>query len=370
MIRHRPVEGAVLILSNEDVDRVLTMPMVIAALEDAYRDLGEGDATTVPRVDSLAPHPTRPGAVHAFKTMSASFPRREVVALRLNSDVIEWPTGSDGAPRRRKIPAGPGGTYNGMIQLYSMATGEPLAMFPDGAVQRMRVGGTNGLAVRHLARDDARVVALIGSGWQAGAQVLAVTQVRPIERIRVFSPSEENRHRFVERLGTQVDTPLEAVAEGDAAVEGADIVMLATNSMAPVFDERWIVPGVTVTTIRGPEVSGRALAAFDRVVVHERDVVRGYAAGGVREMSPEFRGGEYRRSDAEAYDLATAATLVEVIAEPSRGRRSDDESIIFHNFVGMGLQFAAVGAAVFEAARQQGLGREIPTEWFLQHVHP
>jgi ornithine cyclodeaminase/alanine dehydrogenase-like protein (mu-crystallin family) len=100
----------VLILSNEDVEQVLTMPLVMRALEQAYRDLGAGEATTVPRVDTLAPHPSRPEAAHAFKTMSGSWPRHRVTALRLNSDVIDWPVGSNGARRRRKIPAGPGNT--------------------------------------------------------------------------------------------------------------------------------------------------------------------------------------------------------------------------------------------------------------------
>ena len=87
--------------------------------------------------------------------------------------------------RRVKLPAAPNGRFVGLVLLFSSETGEPLAIFPDGVIQRMRVGAANGIGVKHLARKDACTVAILGAGWQAGAQLMAVCAVRAIESIAV-----------------------------------------------------------------------------------------------------------------------------------------------------------------------------------------
>ena len=359
-----------LVLSNADVEQVLDMPSVMAALDRAYRDLAERRATNVPRVDSLAEHPGREDAVHAFKTMSASYPRGGVAALRLNSDVIAWPRSADGGIRRTKLPVSGEGLYNGGILLFSSETGELLAIMSDGVVQRMRVGATNGLALRHLAASDEPTVALLGSGWQAGAQIAAVVEALPVRQVRVFSPSRENRERFVATEGPKVATEVVAAESAEAAVHGADIIMLATNALTPVFQEEWLVPGLTVTTIRGPELPRSILRRFDRVVVHQHEMVRAFATDEARARSPEFHDGEYGAPDVDAFDLSVLPNLLDVLVDPSVGRSRPEDTVAFHNFVGMGLQFAAVGAVVLERARAAGLGHEVPTEWFLQDVHP
>ncbi|MGH7717063.1 MAG: ornithine cyclodeaminase family protein, partial [Vulcanimicrobiaceae bacterium] len=94
------------ILSNDDVTAILRMPDCVATLEAAYRDLGNRDAADIPRQDLLVPN-GQPGGVHAFKTMSGSWPRAGITALRLNSDVVSWPV-KDGVQRRVKIPAANG----------------------------------------------------------------------------------------------------------------------------------------------------------------------------------------------------------------------------------------------------------------------
>lgn len=360
-----------LVLSNADVEKVLDIRSVMDALDLAYRDLAENRATNVPRVDSLAEHAEREDAVHAFKTMSSSYPRGGVAALRLNSDIIAWPRSDDGGIRRTKLAvSGEQGLYNGGILLFSTVTGELLAIMSDGVVQRMRVGATNGLALRHLARSDARTVALLGSGWQAGTQLSAVAEALPITQVRVFSPSQENRERFVASSGPTVDAEVMAASSAEEAVDGADIIMLSTNALTPVFKESWLVPGVTVTTIRGPELPRTILRRFDRVIVHQHEMVRAFATDEARRRSPEFHDGEYGAPDAGAFDLSEQASLIDVLSDPTRGRANDGETVAFHNFVGMGLQFAAVGAVVLERAREAGLGHEVPTEWFLQDVHP
>ena len=162
-----------LVLSNEDVDSLLTMPECIAALEEAYHELHAGDAVTRRRSDCVTRSGRDDGAVYGFKTMDGVVPALGFSAVRLNSDIITWP--KIGNNRRRvKVPAAPGNRYVGLILLFSTLSGEPLAMMPDGMVQRISVGATNGLRAKCMARANARDVGILGSGFRAETQLQAI----------------------------------------------------------------------------------------------------------------------------------------------------------------------------------------------------
>ena len=182
-----------LILSNDDAEKLLTMPECIDVLEEAYAELAEGRGVSRTRSDCFAPT-SREDALYSLKSMDGIIPKFGVGAVRINSDIVTWPKRGNNV-RREKIPAAPGNRYVGLVLLFSTETGEPLAIFPDGVMQRMRVGAANGLGVKYLARQDAKTVAILGSGWQAGAQLMAVCAVRDITTIRCFSPNAAQPRR-------------------------------------------------------------------------------------------------------------------------------------------------------------------------------
>ena len=235
------------VLSNEDVEQLLTMREFIDVLEEMYRDYASGQALLVPRVDNLSPS-TQPGAYYAFKQMGGAWPRRKVQALRINSDVITHPLVA-GKPRRVKQPLA-GGRWVGLVLLFSSQTGALLAMLPDGVMQRLRVGAANGIALVQLARADASELALIGSGWQAGGQLMAALAVHRFERVRVFSPRRDSREAFVaEARQRHPDVQIVPVDSAQACVDGADVIMAATSSMVRVLEPAWLTPGVHVSCI-------------------------------------------------------------------------------------------------------------------------
>src|SRR5262249_19761915 len=145
-----------------------TMPDCIAALEDAYREQADGQAVNASRSDAITGS-SQPDAFYALKLMGAVVRGLGVGVVRLNSDVITVAN-----RRQKKLPLAPGERYTGLVLLFSTETGEPLAIFPDGVLQRMRVGATSAIGAKHLARRDARTVAVIGAGWQAGGHVMAI----------------------------------------------------------------------------------------------------------------------------------------------------------------------------------------------------
>ena len=176
-----------LLLTNAEVERALPMADCLAGMEEAYKDLGRARAATGVRSEILTPT-TREDALYSLLTMNGAVPAFGVSAVRINSDILTWPAG-EGSLKRVKVPSAPGGRYVGLVLLFSTETGEPLAVYPDGIVQRMRVGATSGLAAKYLAREDARTVALLGAGWQAGGQAMAIAAVRPGDRDPLLQPA-------------------------------------------------------------------------------------------------------------------------------------------------------------------------------------
>jgi len=183
-----------LILSNDDVEKLLTMRDCIEVMEEAYAELAEGRGVSRTRSDCFTPT-ARADALYSLKSMDGVAPKLGVGAVRINSDIVTWPKRGNNM-RREKVPAAPNNRYVGLVLLFSVESGEPLAILPDGVMQRMRVGAANGLGIKYLARENAKSVGILGSGWQAGAQLMAACAVRDIKTIRCFSPNPQNREAF------------------------------------------------------------------------------------------------------------------------------------------------------------------------------
>jgi alanine dehydrogenase len=341
-----------LLLDSRDVRELLTMRDCIDTLEQAFGDHAEGRAVNRPRSHTYT-H-LGDGRDYLFKSMDGSLERLGVHAIRLSSDQTFEHDG-----RRDKIPAAPGDRYVGLVLLFDIATLVPLAIVQDGELQRRRVGATSALAADRLARGDARVAAVIGAGWQAEMQVAGLREVRDLAELRVYSPSPEKLAAF---CAAHDAIP---AASARAAIEGADIVALATNSHEPVLDGAWLSPGAHVNSVQGHELDDTTIARADLVVVRSLEHATSHYAPG---CAPRETRGQ------KSLDGKTVVELGEVVAGRA-GRRSDEETTLFTGgstgaSSGLGIQFAAVAHAVFVAARLAGRGRELPTEWFTQKEKP
>src|SRR4051794_20540228 len=188
-----------LILSNDDVDKLLTMRECIDVLEDAYVELAEGRGVNRMRSDCITPT-ANPDAIYGLKSMDGVIPKLGIGAIRINSDIVTFPKKGNNIVRH-KVPAA-NGRYVGLVLLFSSENGEPLAILPDGVMQRMRVGAANGLGMKYLARKNATSVGILGCGWQAGAQLMAACAVRKITLIRCFSPTKANCDAFAAQMST------------------------------------------------------------------------------------------------------------------------------------------------------------------------
>lgn len=372
-----------LILSNDDIAQVLEMRECIEALEVAYRDHAALHAVNRPRTDVYTPH-RREDAFYILKSFEGMLPSAQVAALRLNSDVIVWSEYA-GKVRKDKQPL-VGGRWVGLVLLFSTETGELLSVFPDGVMQRMRVGGTNGIGAKYLARDDATVYALLGAGWQAGGQLMAMAAVRKLKEVRVFSPSTANREAFAREYSEKLGMLVRAVGSAREAAEGADIVGTATSSVQSIVEPEWLSPGAHVTCVKRIELGARTLERCDRVVVHTHEgAPHNYLVGvgdvpvashDPLDLMRKVRAGQQvteqdiAATEAHLDALPGEPQLSAVVAGHAPARMSDTEINGFVNNIGLGIQFAALGALAYRKARERGLGRNLPGEWFSEDVHP
>ena len=356
-----------LLLTNEDVEPLLSMPDCIAAVEAAFRDLGLTDAVDIPRQDAIVPI-AREGAVHDLKTMSGSWPKAGMAAIRLNSDIVTGPI-VNGLPRRVKIPLSePGGRYNGAVLLFSTDTGQLLAMINDGVMQRARVGATSGVAAKYLARSDAKVLGLLGTGFQAGGQLEAMCAVRDFSEVKVFSPTKENRDRFVEQFKTKLKRNIRAVESAEEAVAGADVLVTATNSVSPTVKPEWLKPGMHLSSINRTELAPAVFARIGRLIVNAREGGRSYTARNAPAIGG-FNQGD-RNSNSGIADVSQVPELKDMVSGKAQGRQSAAEVTCFHNYQGLGLQFAAIGSIVYREAVKRKLGLSLDDRYFTQDVHP
>jgi ornithine cyclodeaminase/alanine dehydrogenase-like protein (mu-crystallin family) len=356
-----------LVLSNEEAEALLHMPECMDALEQTYRQAAEGTAVNGRRSDMIT-STTRPDSVYCLKLVGGVVPALKIGALRLNSDILSFPE-KNGSRRKVKVPAAAGDRWVGLVMLFSTETGEPLAIFPDGVVQRARVGATSGLAVRHLARPDAKRLAILGSGWQAGAQAMAAAAARPLSEIRCYSPNLDNARQFAGDLEKSLGIAASPAASAKEAVEGADIVLCATNSLAPVLDADWLQEGVHLGSIRDRELPAAAILKASKVFIHHPDNMGSDHLVVASDVTYD-EGVKAITSDPTLEPFTRAPTLADLVSGRAQGRTSADEITCFLNYHGLGYQFAAVGAVFYRKALEAGCGHALPTEWFTENVHP
>ena len=358
-----------LILSNEEIDQILTMEMALDCVEACQLAVEADEAINSPRVDTLAP--TKFGetdGVYGLKSMSGLWPAAGVAALRINSDVLIWPEVAGNIRRDRLASAD--GRWNGLMLLFNMETGAPIMICPDGYISRMRVGAANGLGARYLAREDSEVMALLGTGWQAGGQLMSHCAVRPIKEVRVFSPNPENREKFCRELANRVDAKLVPVESAEEAVSGADIVAAGTNSMSPVHQAEWLKPGVHLSAVKVQEVDEAFLDSADMAFLFSKNPATTrpqlYKLPSVE--TPEGTDGWWFKRDEPFWERL--GELTQLLTGATQGRQNNEQTTVFVNNVGQGLQFAAVAHKAFQETSARGIGHELPTEWFTQDVHP
>jgi alanine dehydrogenase len=325
-----------LLLGEDDVRRLLTMPDVIDVLDAAFRLQGEGRTRNQPRTRIVEPDHPR-GVLHV---LSAYVP------------------GQPGAPERdgpgliglKAYTAFPGGARF-VVLLYSGDNGRLLAMIEADLLGQMRTGAASGVATRYLARDDARTAALIGTGGQARTQALAICAARQIERLYVYGRSPEHRDAFIATLAKDLPRVAIIPASAEEAVRGADVVVTATTAREPVLHADWLRPGTHINVMGSNwhhrrEVDTETVERSAVVAVDALDQAR-LEAGDLIIPASEGR-----------WDWERAVELGSIIAGTAPGR-TDPQQITLFKSLGIGLEDVATAGLVYALATEHDVGRPL-----------
>ncbi|MEY4880490.1 MAG: hypothetical protein RJB62_1959 [Pseudomonadota bacterium] len=352
-----------LLINNDVTARVLKMPDAVAAMERVLKQYAEGYAVFQPRTDIWSPTATS-GDYYRWGSLLGAMRDPPTLALRFKSDVLRW-TEYEGAVTEEWHNMKPG-TYCGFIILIDMRNGEIIGLMNDGVLHHVRVGATAGVGAKYLSRPDASVLGVVGSGGMAETYAEAICAVRPIEEIRVFSPTAKNREAFAERMTAKLGIPVLVKENNHEVARDSDIVALCTDSRTPVYTLDMLAaqkPGAFFIRCRLDEIDEPVLQKVDKIFGNGKEPYNEYVIGTTEERARRPNNKEYRRR----YQRMDNPVLAEVIAGRVPGRTSATETIYFDNN-SAGLQFAAVGRLVYEKAKEAGLGMHIPMEWFQQDI--
>lgn len=319
-----------LVLTGAEIEALLDLDALIDALAAALADLSAGRVSVPQRVAALAPD----GLLGA---MPGYVPSAGVLMSKL---VTLFP-GNVGLP-----------THQAVIVAFDPATGEPAAVLDGTSITALRTGAGSALSARLLARPDAETLAILGTGVQARSHALAVSRVRPIRRIRIAGRDPARAAALAAELSATL--PAEPAESYQDALAGADIVCAATHAIEPVVHRQWLRPGVHVTSV-GYNPKGRELddatVAEGLVCVESRSAALAPFPAGSNDLLEPIRDGIIGADHIHA-------ELGELILGLKPGR-TGLEQITVYKSVGVAVQDAAATALVLDAARKQGVGREI-----------
>jgi alanine dehydrogenase len=309
------------VLSGADVEALLDLDALVDALADAFVDLSSGRASMPQRVAALSGHGLL-GVMPAYLSSS------NVLETKLVT-LFEGNAGTD-------LP-----THQAAIAVFDPERGNMIALMDGTYITATRTAAGAALSVRVLAREDAKVLAICGTGVQARAHAQAVPRVRDFAEVRIAGRDRAKAEALAHEVGATAATTFED------AVRGADVVCATTHSPEPVVRREWVGPGAHVTSV-GVNPNGReldeALVADAKVFVESRGAVLAPFPAGANDvagLSPE-----------------QLIEIGEVIAGGGAGRQSAADLTVYKS-VGIGVMDAAAAALVLRAAEEQGRGVEV-----------
>jgi alanine dehydrogenase len=321
----------ILVLSESDVVNALSMSDGVRLVEQALQQHAVGGGVVMPRISA-----DLPGNGGAFRVMSAIVPELGFFGLKTLT----------GYPGRRT----PGETYFAIL-LFSCDNGALRAVIAGNRLTGIRTGAATGVAARHLARPDARVLGVIGAGVQARYQVAALREVRPLTEVRIFDIDAAKADLFAREIEADLQVACRPVMTAREAVAGCDLVVTITTSKTPVIDGHWIEEGAHVT---GAGSNTPAKRELDDTTFQRSKLVVDFKDQALQEAGDLLQA---IRSGAIGEDHIHAE-IGEIITERKVGRASDREITLFKS-VGMAIEDLTTASFAYQQALAMGLGTYI-----------
>ena len=315
-----------LFLSEADVKSILTMPIALEAVERAFQRLADGGAV-----------------MHSRQRLH--LPGKSYLHYMAAGD------GSSGYMGLKIYTSSRGG-LRFLVPLFDAQSGDLLALLEADRLGQVRTGAASGVATRLMARADARVAGIVGTGLQARTQLEAIVLVRKLERIRAYGRDQQRREEFAQEMTALLGVPVMPVQSPEEAVLGADIVITSTTATNPVVEGRWLKPGVHINAIGANFPQKREL---DADAVRRCDII----AADSRQQSRDEAGDLIHVFGDDNSEWIKVHELADMVAGKIPGRTDPNQITLFKSN-GIAIEDVVVAGRVYELARARGLGRQIP----------
>jgi ornithine cyclodeaminase len=326
----------VLVLDAGEVTGLLALDALIDALGPAMADLSAGRASVPNRIAAVVPR-----VDGRLLAMPGHVPSQDALVTKL---VTLFPANAGTA-----LP-----THQAVIVVFDPGTGAPAALLDGTVITAVRTGACSALSARLLAREDASVLAVLGTGVQARSHARAMARVRPIAEIRVAGRHPAKAEALAAELQQELDVEVRAVGSYGEAVAGAHVVCATTHPGEPVVRRADLDPGTHVTSVgwapAGREVDDATVAEALVCVETRQAALAPVSAAGSPDLVDPLRGGVLAEED--------VVELGELIAGTRTGR-TFAEQITLYKSVGVAVQDATAATLVLAAARRAGAGREV-----------
>lgn len=277
--------------------------------------------------------------------------RHRVPLPKGSMQVMAGMSSANGATGLKTYVTGASGGAKMVVLLYDITTAEPIAFIAANALGAIRTGAASGVATRHMARANAKSVAIIGSGSQAGTQLAAVCAARPIEQAFVFSRTADRREAFANEMSAELGIPVQACESSDDAVAEADVVCTITNSREPVIDGAKLRAG---THVNAAGSNGWMRREVDDETIKRASLI---VADDVSDAKIEC-GELIWAAERRLFRWETAVELRDVVGGRVAGRPTKDAITLFES-QGLAIEDVAAGMHVYRKAKQQGIGRDV-----------
>lgn len=323
-----------LVLNRHEVTALLDLDRLVAALAPAMAELSADRVSQAPR-----------GIVSTGKGLLGVMPVALDSAAMLAAKLVTVFPQNDAVG----LPS-----HQALIGVFDPETGTPLALMDGTCITALRTAAGSALATRLLARPDAAVLAIAGTGVQARSHALAIPCVRTIREIRVLGCDPVKSAQFAADITRESGIPAHAVSTFRQAADGADIVCAATHAVAPVVSGQWLAAGTHVNSVglnpRGRELDDEAIAK-SKIFVESRAAALALQNAGANDLVEPLRRGVISENGIHA-------EIGEVVSGTRTGRDSAGE-ITLYKSVGVAVQDAVAARLVLDAARERGWGAEI-----------
>lgn len=257
---------------------------------------------------------------------------------------IKWISSSPTNPDKYGLPRA-----SGIIILNDYETLFPKAIMDGMLLSAMRTGANSGVAAKYLAREDSKVLGLIGAGAQNKTQLMAMKSVlKNLTEVKINDLNKERAHLFAEEMSEKVNLPIKVVDTAEEAVRGSDVFITATVSKTPIVKYEWIDKGSLYLHVGSHECEYEVIEKADKIVVDDWEELK---HRGVETISLMYAEGEFNESRIDAQ-------LGEIVNNIKHGRMNNDEFIYF-NSVGMGIQDVALASIVYEKAVEKKIGKQL-----------